>query len=97
MQWEFLGKQELKLPLSPRKSYTYATAMWRTPVPGGWLVMSLNMNGMAPQPATVFYPDPEHVWQPTTPLGAELLLRPAVAADISPSENLLRSTEEDQT
>jgi hypothetical protein len=40
LQWEFLGKQEMQATEKPGKGYVYAMSMWRTPVPGGWLLIT---------------------------------------------------------
>lgn len=88
MQWEFLGRQDL-FDGSDRRGYTYAASMWRTAVPGGWLVMTLNSRSSDPQPILTFYPDGEHRWNGVTPPEAEYLLRPAGAVSAS-AEGLLR-------
>jgi hypothetical protein len=91
MQWEYIGKQELK---SPGKmmwgGYIYQTQMWRTPVPGGWLLMALNSRSNSPDPVISFYPDDEHVWKPSERPQEEYLLRASVGAAIEPANELLR-------
>lgn len=74
MKWEYLGVQELREG-SGGKGYVYAVGMWRTPVPGGWLLMSVNTRSRDPQPNQSFYPDPDHLWTGQTPEEADYLLR----------------------
>lgn len=90
MQWEFLGKQELKEAMPGTKGHLYLCSLWRTPVPGGWLVMTINSRSSDPQPMQNFYPDPEHLWTGKTPMEAAYLLR---AVDVPPVDesNLLRA------
>ncbi len=90
MQWEFLGVQELRESSVPGKGYVYAPSMWRTPVPGGWLVMTLNSKSNDPQPMLSFYPDANHVWKGNAPPEASYLLRPASGGKLTASEELLR-------
>ena len=85
MRWEYIGTQELS---TPGKGYTYVTEMWRTPVPGGWLLMALNARSNSPDPVTSFYPDKEHTWKPSEPPEAQYLLRAAGAGEIEPMEQL---------
>lgn len=95
MQWEFLGKQELRDSATPGKGYTYQAAMWRTPVPGGWLLMTVNSKSNDPQPLVSFYPDPAHVWPGNPPPEADYLLRPASgSASASPAQLLRPASEE---
>ena len=85
MTWEFIGKQELGGWMTPKKKgYTYPVGMWRTPVPGGWLLMTMKAMGMDPQPTTSFYPDPDHIWQPNESQDAARLLRPVSSDEIPP-------------
>ena len=90
MKWEYIGKQELREGNIPGKSYVYTTSMWRTPVPGGWIMMALNSKSNDPQPHTSFYPDPGHVWKGNTTDGADYLLRPAELGEQTPANLLLR-------
>ena len=92
MQWEFLGKQEM-LDSTAGKGYAYAPLLWRTPVPGGWLLMTLNSKSSDPQPTVSFYPDAEHLWRGNAPPESGYLLRPAAGASGS-SEQLLRAAGE---
>jgi len=91
MAWEYIGKQELK---SPGKmmwgGYIYQTQMWRTPVPGGWLLMALNSRSNSPDPVISFYPDDDHVWNPTELTQEQYLLRAAGSREIEPPNELLR-------
>ena len=77
MKWEFLGKQALVETNKRGKGYVYSMSVWRTPVPGGWLIKTLNSNSNSPDPALTFYPDAEHCWIGNPPPEAEYLLRPA--------------------
>jgi hypothetical protein len=91
MRWEFVGKQELWESGVPGKGYAYSALMWRTPVPGGWLLMTLNGKSNDPQPVTGFYPDAEHRWNITASPEADYLLRPAGSGQaLISSEELLR-------
>jgi len=97
MRWEFLDVQELREASQPGKGHLYKLAMWRTPVPGGWLLVALNTKSNDPQPIQSFYPDPEHVWTGRTPPEAGYLLRGA-SADTSPAvTGLLTPVIEDET
>ncbi len=96
MEWEAIGKQELKTP--GRRgfgSYTYQVQMWRSPVPGGWLIMALNSRSNSPDPVTSFYPDPEHHWQITQDPVANYLLRATQASAIEDPNLLLRGSDGD--
>jgi hypothetical protein len=95
MKWEFLGKQELRDSDIPGKGYTYAPALWRTPVPGGWLLMTLNSKSNDPQPMLSFYPDADHLWTGKNPPEAGYLLRPASADSAPSTEHLLRPAYEE--
>lgn len=77
MKWEFLDVQELREGSDSGKGHVYKLALWRTPVPGGWLLMALNTKSNDPQPIQSFYPDPEHLWTGRTPREAHFLLRAA--------------------
>lgn len=77
MQWEYLGKQNIREGADGEKGFLYHILIWRTPVPGGWLIMSLNSRSNDPQPNTGFYPDPAHIWKGNAPPEADFLLRPA--------------------
>jgi hypothetical protein len=93
MKWEFLGVQ------SPQEGYggkghIYSIAMWRTPVPGGWLLLSLNTRTNNPQPVQSFYPDPNHLWTGQTPAEANYLLRGAGPDGALSSEALLRASDD---
>ena len=97
MKWEFLGKQEFGYAVSAKKSVDYFARMWRTPVPGGWLVVTLPESNVT-QTATCFYPDPNHQWKPSDmPEHAESLrlLRPAPSALSTPEDLLLRLPEDE--
>jgi hypothetical protein len=77
MKWEFLGKQDLLEAPQGMRGHTYLASMWRTPVPGGWLLMTLNTRSNGPDMVTSFYPDPNHVWNPSAPPESSYLLRAA--------------------
>lgn len=93
MKWEFLGVQELREGFAG-KGHVYAMSMWRTSVPGGWLLMSVNTRSSNPQPTQSFYPDPEHRWTGKTPMEADFLLR-AASPDGSPSAHALLRASDD--
>ena len=91
-----MGKQEFGFATSPKKSIEYYARMWRTPVPGGWLIVTLPESNVT-QTATCFYPDPNHEWKPSDlPEHVETLrlLRPAQPTASTPADLLLRSPEE---
>ncbi len=90
MKWEFLGRQEMPESEKGKRGYTYLSLLWRSPVPGGWLLMTLNAKSSDPSPTTSFYPDPEHLWTGGTNPGADYLLRPASGGAISAPDHLLR-------
>jgi hypothetical protein len=94
MQWQFLGKQELHEGRGG-KGHVYLTSMWRSHVPGGWLLMTVNARSSDPNPIVSFYPDPDHVWTGETPHGADHLLRPAGGSGNLESQTLLRITGDD--
>lgn len=94
MQWQFLGKQEMFEGHGGR-GHTYIASMWRSPVPGGWLLMTVNARSSDPQPFVSFYPDPEHVWSGQAPHGADHLLRPAGGSASIEADHLLRITADD--
>ena len=97
MKWESLGRQELP-DLNPSgKGYVYTTLLWRTPVPGGWLLMAVNSKSGDPQPVLSFYPDAEHLWRGNAPPEAEYLLRPASSVKSIESEQLLRGSSDDNS
>lgn len=95
MQWEFLGKQALRESVQPGKGHTYAPALWRTPVPGGWLVMTINSKSSDPQPLLTFYPDADHLWKVTDDPQAAVLLRPASGGMLPAGKELLRASLEE--
>ncbi len=86
MTWEYVGQQELQ---SREMRHTYILEMWRTKVPGGWLVISLNSRSTSPDPTTVFYPDPLHEWHPEAPPEAAYLLRAASSVSTISDKELL--------
>ncbi len=94
MQWEFLGTQELQESSAARKGHVYVLSMWRTPVPGGWLLMTLNSRSNDPQPVQSFYPDAQHLWTGKTPAEAGYLLRAAGAGALPAADMLLLPAEE---
>lgn len=77
LKWEFLGNQELWEGDGKGKGYAYQLRLWRTPVPGGWLLMAVNGKSSSPDPVMSFYPDPRHAWTGRSDPQAEILLRPA--------------------
>ena len=93
MKWEFLGTQELRESHLSNKGHVYMVSLWRTPVPGGWLVMTINNRSSDPQPTHSFYPDAEHLWPGNPPLEATYLLRPAGAGALPSDEMLLLPSE----
>jgi len=92
MKWQLVGKEELWETGTEGKGYAYRALLWRTPVPGGWLLMAVNAKHNSPDPVVSFYPDPGHVWTGRADAQAETLLRPAGGQSISPQEapHLLR-------
>ena len=90
MDWEFLGKQDLHEMHERGKGHTYKTSLWRSPVPGGWLLMALNSRTSEPAPVISFYPDPDHQWSPIEPAESAHLLRPAAGTPKSLPVSLLR-------
>jgi hypothetical protein len=95
MKWEYLGTQELAEGETANKGYVYVCSMWRTPVPGGWLLLTLNRKSNDPHPIQSFYPDADHLWTGRTPPEAGYLLRAAGSGSPSAGEQLLRASEED--
>jgi hypothetical protein len=93
MKWEFLGIQQLRAGFAG-KGHVYAMEMWRTPVPGGWLLMSVNARSSDPQPIQSFYPDPDHIWTGKTPEEANYLLRAARTDDSPSTHALLRASDD---
>lgn len=55
MKWEKIQSCE------PRHEFA-SGAFYRSPVPGGWLLMIFWQMGHPGGPAMCFYPDPEHEW-----------------------------------
>ncbi len=76
MKWQYLGKNDLHEGEVGQHGYTYHASLWRTPVPGGWLVLTMNSRSNDPQPMISFYPDAEHLWNPDDQ-DAATLLRPS--------------------
>jgi len=95
MQWQFLGKQELHEDSGGGKGHTYVALMWRSPVPGGWLLMTVNARSSDPQPLVSFYADADHVWTGAAPHGADHLLRPTTGNASIEADHLLRITADD--
>ena len=85
MEWEELGEQKLlrtgKGGLFGGDS-TYSIPMWRTPVPGGWFIITMLPSNDSYDTNTTFYPDPEHAWDWKVDPEAEYLLRPAGAQEM---------------
>ena len=92
MKWEFLGGQELtdREEGTRGRGYTYVSLLWRTNVPGGWLLMVMNAKSNDPSPSVSFYPDPEHRWTGAADPQAAYLLRPAEGGRETPADHLLR-------
>ena len=86
MQWEHIGCQELK---TPGRGYVYLAEMWRTPVPGGWLLMSLNSKSNSPDPEISIYKDVTHLLKPNVPPEASYLLRAVDETAIGGSDEVL--------
>ena len=98
MKWEFLGVQDLPETPARGKGHTYKVSLWRSPVPGGWMIMSINNRSSDPQPLMTFYPDADHVWVGNAPAEANYLLRPASAGAIgSAPDQLLRASDADDS
>ncbi len=93
MKWEFLGIQQMRAGFAGN-GHVYAMEMWRTPVPGGWLLMSVNSRSRDPQPMQSFYPDPDHLWTGKTPEESNYLLRAAGPDDSPSTHNLLRASDD---
>ena len=55
LKWERLAIAE------PKHEFSHGT-MYRTPVPGGWLVAVFWLTGNVGGPSMGFYPDPDHEW-----------------------------------
>ena len=94
MEWEFLGKQDLRIPRKRWGEDHYSSFLWRAMVPGGWLLLAQGVNSIAPQPIVSFYPDPDHLWEPNTPAESNYLLRPATGTASESETHLLRSVSE---
>lgn len=62
IEWEYLGDQALP----PGKIAPQHVETWRTPVPGGWLVLVIQKSGQISGLSTTFYPDPQHEWDGST-------------------------------
>lgn len=93
MQWEFLGSQELVESPDGKKGYIYKISLWRTPVPGGWLLMTVNARSNDPQPTVSFYPDGDHEWNGQQDAQAQYLLRAAGPTPaIAGADSLVRPT-----
>jgi hypothetical protein len=91
LKWEFLGKQEHSdREEGKRGGHIYLSLLWRTPVPGGWLLMTLNARSSDPIPMVSFYPDPDHHWTTVSDPQADYLLRPAAGGAETASRHLLR-------
>lgn len=98
MKWEFIGKEELKEADTTGKGYKYIVSMWRTPVPGGWLIQTINAKSNDPQPMTSFYPDPSHSWSFVIDPQSQYLLRAAGPTHPSAAaEQLLRASNAAET
>ncbi len=76
MKWEFLGVQHLTELKGDHRGYTYNVNVWRSPVPGGWLLMSMNERSQDPQGMISFYPDERHVWNGLDETQFDDMLRP---------------------
>jgi hypothetical protein len=61
LDWEFIGR----MPLPPGNMKNID--MWRTPVAGGWIIMTLRAVRDIESIATMFYPDPTHSWEVVVP------------------------------
>lgn len=91
LKWELLGKQELP----DDRVHVYEILLWRTPVPGGWLLMTVNKRSNSPDPVLSFYPDPDHIWRGHTDPQADYLLRPAAGSYPVSAQQLLRAASAD--
>jgi|GEM_PF-3466803 len=95
MEWENIGTQQLpKRGRFMSAGHVYQVEMWRSPVPGGWMVMALNLRSNSPDPVLSFYPDPNHTWDPLGPRReATYLLRAAEDNHTQAADELLRGSE----
>ena len=67
LTWEYIGEQKLPHPGGGfLGDAAYVALFWRTPVPGGWLVMSkydsVKYDAGGTTTSLTFYPDPDHTW-----------------------------------
>lgn len=69
MKWEKIQSCE------PRHEFANG-AFYRSPVPGGWLLMIFWQMGHPGGPAMCFYPDPTHSWDGNSLTSAELMREP---------------------
>ena len=72
MEWEDLGYQKATSTKFMGKEIPVGVEMYRTPVPGGWLILIISSSS-----SVSFYPDPEHKWDPHGKYEASYLLRAA--------------------
>jgi hypothetical protein len=47
----------------------YGTEIYRSPVPGGWLILSAKKGVSTSISGPNFYPDPDHTWENASPVG----------------------------
>jgi hypothetical protein len=76
--WQPLGLQEMVFPGTGGifgGGFTLRTYLWRSAVPGGWIVVFADETGVAGAvKASFFYPDPNHEWKGDDSM-ADTLLR----------------------
>lgn len=60
MHWQKLNVAE------PRHEFASGT-LYRSKVPGGWLIAIFWQMGHPGGPSMCFYPDPEHLWDGSSP------------------------------
>ena len=68
MNWEYLGEQKLPHPGGGFLGDAhYPVHLWRSKVPGGWLLMTkydaVKYDAGGTSTTLTFYPDPEHAWK----------------------------------
>ncbi len=67
LTWEYIGEQKLPHPGGGfLGDADYTVLIWRSKVPGGWLVMSkydsVKYDAGGTSTSITFYPDAEHLW-----------------------------------
>ena len=57
LEWEYIGKS----PLPPGNMKN--VDMWRSKMPGGWLIMTLRVVRDIESVSTIFFADPNYEWE----------------------------------